>query len=403
MTGGLGHNGMTRDEWLYAILQSGEVTRISQHLALVIYHLSDPATNTARLSARDLERITGWGRTAIIEHLDEIEIYVRVKWGQGRAKALFELQGVIAEAIKPLKSVREADATADTKTAVNSYVRQPDTTYVHEADTKSYVREADTRMDTTADTKVCGQPDGHKNGVHTPVVSASRTQTQIWGDYRGVNLDSSNPDSLSQGEAQIIDGDATPKPFVIHPDGSFSGTAFEHFTAVEIASMRGTYPWIEFPAELAAADQFFAPLFEQEGVEFGSRKRLGRLHQYLAAQNRKAGTLAKSVQEAARSKASTNGDDSCWFDGHRIVVANGFRNDLLALVGGDEQRLDLTLIKTAKDVPMTLRGVELRKAVHGHFARHADWDAKDERKTRAIESRGAKPTANTPANLLRRY
>lgn len=402
MTGGLGHNGMTRDEWLYAILNSGEVTRISQHLALVIYHLADPATNTARLSARDLERITGWGRTAIIEHLDELEIYVRVKWGQGRAKALFELQGVIAEAVKPLKIAREADTMADTRTEINSSVHQPDTTTVREMDTKSYVHEADARPDTRADTKPCGEPDGHKNGVQSLVVSASRTQTPIWGDYRGVNLDSSNPESLSQGGARETVANETPPPFIIHPDGSFSGTAFEHFTAAEVAAFRTTYPFLDIPAELAAADQVLAVAFERENVEFGSRDRMARLHQYLNSMNRKASSLVQAAAQAAKSKADGK-DDQCWFDEHRIVVANGFRNDLLALVGGDEKRLELTLIKTAKDVPVTLRGVELRKAVHGHFARHADWDAKDERKTKAIENRVVGKPAPGAASLLRRY
>lgn len=383
MTGGLGHNGMTRDEWLYAILQSGEVTRISQHLALVIYHLSDPATNTARLSARDLERITGWGRTAILEHLDELDIYVRVKWGQGRAKALFELQGVIAEAIKPLQSVRETDTTADTRTEINSSVR-----------------EADTRKDTTADTKISGRLACHKNGVHQPVVSASRTQTQIWGDYRGVNLDSFNPDSLSQWDARDTVADETPPPFIIHPDGSFSGTAFEHFTAAEVAAFRSTYTFLDIPAELAAADQVLAAAFEKEGVEFESRERMARLHQYLNAMNRKAMSLVQAATQAAKSKASVNGDESCWFDEHRIKVANGFRSELLDLVGGDEKRLEITLIKAATVIPITLRGLELRKAVHGHFVKNVEWDIQNERKTRAVESRAP---AGNPANLLKRY
>src|SRR5687767_10671730 len=90
-------NGFTREEWLYAILYSGKVTRIGQHLALVIYHLADPEKNSVMLSARDLERITGWSRTAIIDHLAEIEVFIRVTWGAGRAKSLFELQGIIAE------------------------------------------------------------------------------------------------------------------------------------------------------------------------------------------------------------------------------------------------------------------------------------------------------------------
>ena len=51
-------NGYTRDEFLHAILHSGQVTKIGQHLALVLYHLADTTTNVARLSLSDLERIT---------------------------------------------------------------------------------------------------------------------------------------------------------------------------------------------------------------------------------------------------------------------------------------------------------------------------------------------------------
>src|SRR5262249_25086516 len=111
----------TREQWIDAVLHSGRVSRIGQHLALVIYHLSDTSTNIAKLSARDLERITGWGRTAIIDHLNELHRlgeFLRVQWGQGRAKSVFELQGVIAEVMAAKKAEREAATTTVTTASV---------------------------------------------------------------------------------------------------------------------------------------------------------------------------------------------------------------------------------------------------------------------------------------------
>lgn len=379
----MGHNGMSRDEWLNAILQSGEVTRIAQHLALVIYHLSDPATNTAKLSARDLERITGWGRTAIIEHIDEMEIYIRVKWGSGRAKALFELQGVITEALQPYRSARDADTNTDATVGTISCVQEPDTT-----------------ADTTADTTRLWPSPGHKKPLNAVLVAASRTQTPKRGDYRGVTINSSINPYHHQGDARWNDADATPKQFVVHSDGSFSGTAFEAFTATEVASMRVVYSYLDILAELAHADRFLAKEFDRDGTEFGSQDRVDRLHVLLRKRNAEAMAMVRANQEAIREKARAGADDSCWFAEDRLMVANGFESELLELVSGDSRRLRLTLDKAAASVPIDLRGPALRKVVRGQFARHADWSQQDERKTRAYEKKlsGDKPqSAETQA------
>ncbi len=91
-------NLMTRDEFLKRVLYSGEVTRISQHLAVVIFLVAE-GKNQLNVSVRDLERITGWSRTAIKDHLTELEVFMTVTFGGGRAKALFELQGVIEDTL----------------------------------------------------------------------------------------------------------------------------------------------------------------------------------------------------------------------------------------------------------------------------------------------------------------
>lgn len=94
----IGSNLMTREDFLRRVLYSGEVTQIAQHLAMVIFLVAE-GRNQLNLSVRDLERITGWSRPTIKDHLTELEVFIKVTFGGGRAKALFELQGVIEDAL----------------------------------------------------------------------------------------------------------------------------------------------------------------------------------------------------------------------------------------------------------------------------------------------------------------
>jgi hypothetical protein len=116
---GIGHNLPNARDWLYAVLHSGEVTQISQHLALVIFHSVDEDGHL-KASARDLERITGWGRQTIADHLGELKVFMSVQLGVGRAKSTFDLQCKITRAVNELRCVRELDANG--------------LRYVHEAD-----------------------------------------------------------------------------------------------------------------------------------------------------------------------------------------------------------------------------------------------------------------------------
>jgi hypothetical protein len=176
-TGHDGRNGITLPEWIHAVLHSGEVTRIGQHLALVLYFLTDAETNVAKVSARDLEKITGWGRTAIIDHLSELEIFIRVTWGRGRAKSQFDLQGVIANVVSEEISGREADIrTAVRKIAIvrptRISVRETDTTDVVAVQTDA---KADTKTDTTVSVRVAvatadtKPPPTKEKSPHTPL------------------------------------------------------------------------------------------------------------------------------------------------------------------------------------------------------------------------------------------
>lgn len=167
-----GRNGRTPEEWLYAILYSGQVTRVGQHLALVLFHLANEK-GVASLSMRDLQSITGWGRTTISDHLGEIEVFIKTTFGRGRAKSIFELQGIITEAIEQVRSVRQPDTTGNEPT--NS-VREADSI----PDTKSTVRIPDTKPD--ANPISVRQPDtkpemGGTIGGETSLTNSNSTST----------------------------------------------------------------------------------------------------------------------------------------------------------------------------------------------------------------------------------
>ncbi len=91
-------NLMTRDEFMRQVLYSGQLTKIAQHIALVVFLVAE-GRNQLKLSLRDLERITGWDHKAIKDHMSELEVFMRVTFGGGRAKALWELQGVVEDAL----------------------------------------------------------------------------------------------------------------------------------------------------------------------------------------------------------------------------------------------------------------------------------------------------------------
>lgn len=127
-------NEMTAEEWLGRILDSGLITRVTQHLALVIFALAvRQQQNGVSASVRDLERITGWSKSMIADHLEELGDFIKKTPGAGRQKSVFELQALVEDAVKAMfmplvsanartqaqESVRQcADAIPDTKPSV---------------------------------------------------------------------------------------------------------------------------------------------------------------------------------------------------------------------------------------------------------------------------------------------
>lgn len=131
-------NMMTRDEFLRRVLYSGEVTRISQHLAVVIFLVAE-GRNQLNVSVRDLEKITGWSRTAIKDHLTELEVFMKVTFGGGRAKALFELQGVIEDALATAVVAASGTPKPATKVMARQPATSPETAVASQNATKDVV------------------------------------------------------------------------------------------------------------------------------------------------------------------------------------------------------------------------------------------------------------------------
>ena len=356
-------NGFTREEWLREILHGGEVTRIGQHLALVIYHLSDPATNTAKLSARDLERITGWSKTAIVDHLAEIEVFIRVKWGAGRAKSLFELQGVIAEVLAEKKTVRQDATTVAVPVAETVSGNVP---AAKDATTVATTDNGNETTTTVATNQACG--------------NVAATKPEMGGTIGGENNNYPNKISLSPVPAQAPD-------WMISEDGGFEGQVFE-LSGADFAGLQQIYENLEWPAELVAADYFFAREFGKAAITPQPSERMGRLHQYLAKKNRDVRELRLSLKQigggkaerAERKLAPPAEQLSCWFDDEaRLQVANGFKTDLLAAVGGDELRLREELDKAAGYVGVNTKGPQLMAKVRSRVALQAQFRAKGRR------------------------
>ena len=164
---------MTREEFLHRILHSGEITKIGQHLALVIFLLAE-GNNQLHTSVRDLERITGWSKSMISDHLDELKIFMRVHFGTGRAKTLFELQGVIedalATAVVSASRTQTPELASANRTQPEPTVRQPDAT----ADA-SATRTQEQRVASASRTQI---DDPKKKGLpHTPSKEKTHTHT----------------------------------------------------------------------------------------------------------------------------------------------------------------------------------------------------------------------------------
>lgn len=150
----IGGNGMSREEFLRQVLYSGEITKIAQHLALVLFLISD-GKNRIDITLREIEDITGWGKSTIRDHVSELEVFMKVTLGVGRSKTFFELQGVIEDAIA------NAIVSGSRTQKVNPKAREPDTNTVQP--------QPDTIPDTTRNNNAENrQPDTtpDKNAVH---------------------------------------------------------------------------------------------------------------------------------------------------------------------------------------------------------------------------------------------
>jgi len=124
-------------DWLRAVLYSGEVTRVAQHLALVLFHIAGE-DGVLHASLRELEAITGWSRQTLSAHLDELRLFVSTTRGHGRGKSTFELQCQITDALKEIRVSQQVTNTKERDHGRES-VKQRDTKMVKQPDTTAVV------------------------------------------------------------------------------------------------------------------------------------------------------------------------------------------------------------------------------------------------------------------------
>jgi hypothetical protein len=207
-------NLLTREEFIRRVLYSGEVTRIGQHLAMVIFLVAE-GKNQLNLSVRDLERITGWSRPAIKDHLAELEVFVKHTFGRGRAKALFELQGCIEDALATAVVAGSRIPAAATRDVVTSHAAA--NLVADEAATTELVasRVAASVVASLAATTgvMAGQPAA--NPVVSPIVASQPATTPLL--YR--ERESISISSLSKSEQPNEDGQVQLNGIAIYGPG----------------------------------------------------------------------------------------------------------------------------------------------------------------------------------------
>jgi hypothetical protein len=75
---------LSPEDRLRYILYSGSLSKIAQHIALTVLIVTNG--HRVPMSLRDIERITGWGKSTIAEHLPEVEKLFPIERRGGRAK-----------------------------------------------------------------------------------------------------------------------------------------------------------------------------------------------------------------------------------------------------------------------------------------------------------------------------
>lgn len=415
------NNEMTDLEWLRLILSGREVTRITQHLALVIWAIADIRGGASR-SVRDLEAITGWSRETISDHLAELEIFIKVTLGRGRAKTQFGLEAAITHVLKRSESggfvpyvvasqpdathgekdraailvAKEADAKIDAKPDTTFVANQADALPDARTDATLLAEEDDGKTDAKPDTNfVASQPDAKSLVVASQPDAKPNEGGTIGGESRTTvqNLSLSHLSSPEARERVAI-------TIGLQPDGSFEGHVFG-LTAIEVEQTARNYPLLSFPADLVAADLFFKLEFAKHPNRDypDEQARTMRLAQYLASQNRKMQNNTRLLEQTARRKPeprqpAAKREDVCWFDDHaKLQVANGFKAELLDMVGGDEMSLREELDCAAGFVGTGVNSFELTRKVRSRIRLQTkEKRDKDERYAKAVSRNNSDST-----------
>ena len=195
-------------------------------------------------------------------------------------------------------------------------------------------------------------------------------------------------------------GEVEAPRWVLHHDGSYSGTAFEHFSVDQVRAMAAKWPHLEFPAVLAEADDFLSIEFANQRVPFQHPSRMRRLEGLLVHKNERARALvAQSVAKPDR-KTLAPGPLSDGFEiteRGRVNLVNGVRAEWLERFGNDETRLNMALISTTGNLKLN-SPLPIEAQVEASLARMAgDKLDRDKRYAKAVvDSKSSKAADGKP-------
>lgn len=159
-----------------------------------------------------------------------------------------------------------------------------------------------------------------------------------------------------------------------HEDIGFDGERIS-FTHEEVFAYRLDFPELEFPRDLRVVEK----ATHYRMPEMASRQEyVAALHEALTIKAMDFRALRDKTLRVAESKEDTKANASCFIQNGRVMVANGFKAELLAeYASGDETALREALDRAGQYVPARAKGETLMLAVRTQLAKQKAWVATD--------------------------
>jgi uncharacterized protein YdaU (DUF1376 family) len=159
-----------------------------------------------------------------------------------------------------------------------------------------------------------------------------------------------------------------------HEDLGFDGEriSFDHD---EVAEYAANFPELEFPRDLRIVEK----ATHYRVSEVASRMEfVEELQKALELKAMDFRTLREKATRVAESKEELKASQSCFIQNGRVMVANGFKAELLAeYASGDETALRDALDRAGQYVPARAKGEALMLAVRTQLAKQKTWAVSD--------------------------